>query len=331
MQPMDDRKAISYSAIIVAAVAIAFTLREMRSVMVPFVIALFLFYIFSPVTDLLRRRLRVPHPAAVTLSLAGAIALLFGIIVMASNSIQAMVDNFDKYAKNVDTAIQVIGDILPGEADYSTWDEAWGQITNDSRTRETLVGAASSLPGVISNAAIVLVFFGYLISGRRSTTSPFLRKVALTINRYLVIKLAVSVATGSLVFFVLSLIGLRLAFIFGMLAFAFNFIPSVGSMIATMLPIPVAIAQFGLGLETWLVLLVPGSIQFVIGNVVEPMIQGEGLDLHPITVLLALMFWFTIWGVPGALIAAPLTSVIRIFLRQTDWGRPIANLLSGRI
>lgn len=329
---MDEKKAVTYSTIILAAVAIAFALRAMKSVMVPFVLALFLFYIFSPITDLLRRRLRVPHAVAVALSLAGAVAVLFLVTMTAASSIETMVANYEKYGNNVTKAIQATGEFFEVDPEkLEDFKTIWREVKNDPRANEFMVRTASGLPSFLSNVALVLVFFGYLISGRRRTTSPFLRKVALTVNRYLVIKVAVSLATGSLVWLILTLLGLQLAFVFGLCAFALNFIPSVGSMIATLVPMPVAIAQFGVSGQVLLVLLLPGTVQFIIGNVVEPLIQGEGLDLHPITVLLSLIFWFTIWGVPGALIAAPLTSVIRIFLRQSEWGQPIANLLSGRI
>lgn len=327
---MDSKRATTYSAIIIAAAVIAFTLREMQSVMVPFVIALFLYYMFVPITDALRRRLKVPHVAAVALSLLGAILVLFLITMTAARSIQTLAQNWEKYEKNVDTAIEKIGELTGSDA--TTLSDAWGEVTEAGSVQAWATSVATSLPAVLANAAIVFVFFGYLISGRKRSSSPFLRKVSLTINRYLVIKFTVSLITGLTVWLLLALIGLELAFIFGFCAFALNFVPSVGSMIATLLPIPVAIAQFEItSAQMILVIVLPGAVQFIVGNVIEPTVQGEGLDLHPITVLLALMFWFTIWGVPGALIAAPLTSVIRIFLRQTDWGKGAANLLSGRI
>jgi len=370
---LQDSKPLVYSAIILATVAIVFALRAMKPVMVPFVIALFLFYIFSPLTDLLKRRLRVPHGLAVTLSLICGLLVLSLLTMTVARSVETAIANFGKYRQNVELSISKLEELVrpflpslqeppelsapegtpPGNAaggeprpDPSV-DSASGEAPPDSpaaakttrRPRELLLeeartflaGLALELPTFFSTAALVLIFFGYLISGRRRASSPFLRKVAITVNRYLVIKVVVSLATGALVWMILRIVGLQLAFVFGMLAFALNFIPSVGSMIATLLPAPVAFSQFGLTTPMFLAILLPGCVQFVIGNVIEPLVQGEGLDLHPITVLLALMFWYSIWGIPGMFIAAPLTSVIRIFLRQTEWGQPIANLLSGRI
>jgi AI-2 transport protein TqsA len=100
---------------------------------------------------------------------------------------------------------------------------------------------------------------------------------------------------------------------------------------ATLLPIPIAVLQFD---NPWMiaaVILVPGIFQLVIGNAVEPLIMGEGLDLHPVTVLLALIFWGLLWGVVGMLLAAPMTAILRIVLERIETTRPAAELLAGRL
>ena len=106
------------------------------------------------------------------------------------------------------------------------------------------------------------------------------------------IKVLASAVTGLLVWAILTFVGLKLAGAFGILAFLLNFIPSIGSIIATLLPIPIAVVQFQS--SPWLivpVVAVPGLLQGLIGNIIEPKLQGEGLNLHPVTVILALSFW----------------------------------------
>ena len=137
--------------------------------------------------------------------------------------------------------------------------------------------------------------------------------------------------TGLLTGVILALFGLDLALVFGVLAFFLNFIPSVGSIVATLLPIPMAMVQFD---GFWMIagiVLVPGAIQMTIGSGIEPVLMGEGLDLHPVTILLALVFWGLIWGVVGMFLAAPITAVLRIVLDRFETTRPIAGLLAGRL
>jgi AI-2 transport protein TqsA len=127
----------------------------------------------------------------------------------------------------------------------------------------------------------------------------------------------------------LAIIGLELAGVFGILAFLVNFIPAIGPIIVTVLPIPLALAQFHSVGPVLLVVVVPGVIHNIIGNIIEPKLMGEGLDLHPVTIVLALSFWGLLWGIVGMFLAAPITAAIRIVLMQFDTFKPIANLLAG--
>jgi AI-2 transport protein TqsA len=119
--------------------------------------------------------------------------------------------------------------------------------------------------------------------------------------------------------------------VFGITAFLLNFVPSIGSIVATLLPLPIALVQYDSLWPVLGVLLLPGLVQIVVGNGVEPMVMGEGLELHPVTILLALMFWGLLWGIPGMLLAAPMTAVLRIVLVRIQTTRPVAELLAGRL
>ncbi len=130
---------------------------------------------------------------------------------------------------------------------------------------------------------------------------------------------------------ILALFGLDLALVFGVMAFLLNFIPNVGSIIATLLPLPLAIVQFdSTGMIVGIV-VVPGLVQMFIGSGLEPKLMGEGLQLHPVTILLALVFWGLLWGVVGMLLAAPMTAVLRLILERFEMTRPVAGLLAGRL
>jgi len=185
--------------------------------------------------------------------------------------------------------------------------------------------------GLISGVLFILIFVVFLLAGRNpyAEHSPVYKAVVHKIRRYLGWKVLISAVVGVLVWASLSIIGLELAGVFGVLSFLLNFIPSIGPIIVTVLPIPIAVAQFQ---STWLVILViavPGIIHNVLGNIVEPKLMGEGLDLHPVTVLLALSFWGMVWGIVGMFLAAPITAALRIVLLQFDTLRPIGNLLAG--
>jgi AI-2 transport protein TqsA len=142
---------------------------------------------------------------------------------------------------------------------------------------------------------------------------------------------AIAAVTGLLVGLVLWAFGLHLAWLFAFLVFLLSYIPNIGSVIATLLPLPVAVAQFQ---NPWMILAVvaiPGAIQTTIGNVVAPRLMGRGLELHPVTVLLSLAFWGLLWGIAGMVLAIPIVATLRIVLSQFSTTRPIASLLAGRL
>jgi AI-2 transport protein TqsA len=80
-----------------------------------------------------------------------------------------------------------------------------------------------------------------------------------------------------------------------------------------------------------LAILIPGVIQLVIGNVVDPLVMGESLDLHPVAIVVSLIFWGMIWGVVGMLLAAPIAAILKLLLERLELTRPLANLLAGRL
>ena len=146
------------------------------------------------------------------------------------------------------------------------------------------------------------------------------------------LKIWLSAITGVATWLLLWMLGVELATVFGVMAFVLNFIPNVGSLIALVLPLPLVLVDPE---RSWssiaLVLGLPGVVQLVVGNVIEPKLAGDSLDLHPITVLLALILWGMIWGLPGMLLATPLTAIARLVLAQVPMTRPCAELMAGRI
>jgi AI-2 transport protein TqsA len=197
-----------------------------------------------------------------------------------------------------------------------------------------LRNAVQVIFGLISGTLFVLLFVLFLLAGRNpyAEHSQVYRDVVQKIGRYVGIHAGISTATGLLVWASLTLLGLPLAGVFGVVAFVLNWIPSIGSIIATVLPIPIAVAEFhDSPLLIVLVIAVPGTLQNLLGNVVEPRLLGGGLNLHPVTILLALSFWGLVWGIAGMFLAAPITAALRIVLMQFDMLKPIGDLLAGRL
>ena len=199
-----------------------------------------------------------------------------------------------------------------------------------------LQAIAGTVMSIISQGVLVLVFLIFMLAGDTSLSGSrggSFGESALTVRHYVTTALLISAVTGFLVGLSLSLLGVEMALMFGFLAFVLNFIPNIGSIVATLLPLPIVLLGGGDDpnyLLAALALGIPGSIQMIIGNLITPKILGRSLDLHPLTILIGLIFWGMLWGLVGVLLAVPITAVIRIWLAKSPYTRPVANVLAGR-
>jgi len=322
---------ITASLVTLSVVAGAFALAYTRAVMVPFVLAIFITSLVSPVLDFQILRLKFPRPLAVFVTLLIVMIVIALVSLFVAEAIQTIISTAgrysDSFANLANRAFTRLGD-LGKDLDQD-------KIVKDLRNYifNILTGSIGTVFGMISSAIFVIIFVIFLLAGRnpRVVRSGVYADIDQNIRRYVSTKVAVSIVTGLLVWTVLRSIGLQLAGVFGMFAFLLNFIPNIGSIISTLLPIPIAVAQFQSLWPVVYVVSVPGIIQFIIGNIIEPKLMGEGLNLHPITVLLALSFGGLIWGVVGMFLATPITAVIRIVLMQFDTLKPIGRLLAGEL
>jgi AI-2 transport protein TqsA len=151
------------------------------------------------------------------------------------------------------------------------------------------------------------------------------------IKRYIVLQSAISAATGVLVWLVLALLGVPLALVFGLFAFLLNFVPNIGSIIATLLPLPVVILSPEISTSVAvLAIAIPGGIQMLLGNVVSPAVMGDSLELDPVVILLSLMIWGVLWGIVGMLLATPITAVLKMLFERLEVTAPLARAMAGR-
>ncbi len=332
--PLHDEQAtlVTVSLVVLASVATAMGLAFTRPVMVPLVVATIVYYLVSPVADVLELKLRFTRWLSTFFVMLLVGAVLAGVGLLFITSARGLLGSADVYqVKMLDAATHV-----------SSWLDRMGY----ELSRDALIAAVSEIPSakvmqagpkfayaLVQNSVLVMLFVIFLLLGRTRELikHPVFRQIDRDIRRYLILKTLISLATGVCFWVILTSFGIELALVFGVLTFVLNFIPSVGSIIATMLPIPIALVQFEtLGPVIAIVVLMT-LVQMVIGNGIDPLLMGQNLNLSPVTILAALVFWGLIWGVVGMLLAAPLTAILRIVLAQFATTRPMSELLAGRL
>ncbi|MDD3283035.1 MAG: AI-2E family transporter, partial [Candidatus Cloacimonetes bacterium] len=163
----------------------------------------------------------------------------------------------------------------------------------------------------------------------RMRTSNTLGNIQLQIQRYLLTKTIISLCTAILGMVLMMLFKVDFVLVCGILLFVMNFIPNIGSIIASGIPILISFLQTGLDFKTITFGLLIIATQMLFGNVIEPKIHGERLNLSPIMVLVSLIFWGWVWGIVGMVLAVPITSAINIILIQLDEKNVISAIISG--
>jgi AI-2 transport protein TqsA len=196
-------------------------------------------------------------------------------------------------------------------------------------------------------AFLVLVFFFTLLmlieaSAWRRKTEAALRArrtaavldtvaaVAHKVRRYMLVRTVVGLISAMLATLWLGLLGVDFALFWGLVIFLLNYVPNIGSIISAIPPTVLAFLQFGFG---WSLLAAGGltALNQVMGNFVDPRLEGRTLDMSSLVVLLSVIFWGWIWGIIGALLAVPLTVTIILICAHMPALQPIAVLLSGDV
>lgn len=304
--------------------------------MVPFVLAVTLTYVLRPPMAWMMSRLRAPRWLAVLAAIGAGFLLLTVLGIVVSRSVKTLMGNADAYEAQLRTAVRQAAVWLDAQG-IAVGGEAIERHLTDAPVGSILMRLANTLVDLLSNTFLVLVFAVYLLQGGADAEADpdehgLWDKIDDQIKRYVNLKIALSGGTGIAVWLILAALGVDLAMVFGVLAFALNFIPNVGSIIATLLPLPLVLVSPEISTTTAiLAIALPGAVQLVVGNVLEPKLAGDSLDLHPITVLLALILWGMLWGMTGMLLATPMTAVARLLLEQSELMHPVAELMAGRV
>ncbi|MBX2965542.1 MAG: AI-2E family transporter [Cyclobacteriaceae bacterium] len=207
-----------------------------------------------------------------------------------------------------------------------------------------LTGFLNSLTSIAGNIVVIAIYVAFLLaeekffykkllavsisSRQQKKLDTVIEQVTEAIRKYMSIKTQMSLLTGVLGYIVLILFGVDFPVLWAFLIFLLNYIPYVGSFIATLLPAVFAMFQFQSFLMMIWIFITVQVVQMLTGNVLEPKLMGRTLNLSPLGVMLALTFWGVIWGVLGMFLSVPITSVMLITFSRFDSTRPIAIWLS---
>lgn len=318
--------------LILAGTALTWLLIYAKTILMPFVIAVFLAIVLNTLADWMNRHWKTPHLLGIILGILLFLGLAALSIIFVSNSISSFVEGANIYADKLDATIAWVL-----ETAQKLGFKINSEFLSDALTHLPLFNLARSMGGwvmsFVSNTVLVSLFLVFLFMGRSSANekTTLVSSIEKQISYYLLVKIFVSLLAALTTWLILTVTGTELAGMFAVLTFVLNFIPNIGPFIATLLPLPVLFLQYGLDWHMVAAVCLLSAAHFVIGNVLETRWLGKGMDLSPLVVIASLIFWALVWGVFGALLAVPLTSIIKMILERSQPTQPFADLLAGRL
>lgn len=330
-------KTITISLVIITIVVVSLVFKYASVIFLPFIVAVLLSYILTPILKFFEK-IKIPRLLAIALVLL----LFVGVIIMLGNflymTIESFVRRFDRYLASFAT---IFNDLLEKSKyllekvniDVEETDIfSFNTILSSINWKSGITSITSKFANFTSSFGVIMLFLIFLLLEK-----PFLKKKLLQVYsgpkrerilnvfteindqvvKYLSLKFMISLATGIVSYLFLKVIGLDFPGLWGFLAFLLNFIPSIGSIFAVLIIMLMGLAQFGAVGEWGKFFAIAFSMtgtQFIIGNFIDPRLQGQKLNLSPLMILFSLMFWGWIWGVLGMFLAVPLMVIIKIVI-----------------
>jgi predicted PurR-regulated permease PerM len=328
---------------VVAFAVLLFLLVQAKFILISLAIAIILFSLTSDaigfIAGLRLGRARVSPVVASAVALALIASGLLSLTAIVLSQANTVVVTVLAYAEPAQKALAQLFSWLGADVEAAVL-ASMQQVRAGDYLR-TVAGQASNL---LSATVLIILFVGFLFAervwfstkltsllhdaDRAARVERIIGSIIHRVNRYLLVKTLVSIVTGVLAYAVLRLFALELAFPVALLTFVLNYIPNVGSIVATVAAALVGYVQTG---DTYVglgLLAVLTAIQFVVGQVIDPLLLGRTLRMSAFGIICSLAFWASVWGIPGMFLAVPIMVALMIVCAHVPGLRPIAVLLS---
>ena len=329
----------------ISAIGIIFTLIYGKDLLLPFVLGVLFWFMMRGLKSTLEKipfvKNKFPSWLKTILATGLFIVFIVGLFIILSSNIQHLSQSYSTYQPNVAAIIERIN----GFFNINITEAVQKQIGNFN-FGDLLRIVLNSFSDLLSNVFMIVLYALFILFEESNFQlklknlftdqhqfkffSETIHKIENSISDYFKLKALVSLITGVFSFFALWLIGIDSPEFWAFLIFILNFIPTIGSLIATVFPAAYSLLQFGEFSPALLVLVIVGVIQLIVGNIIEPRVMGSSMNISPLVTILALTFWGMIWGITGMILSIPIMVVLVIIFSQFESTRPIAILLSEK-
>lgn len=329
------------------AIMIGWLLWIGKPILLPVLAAIIAIYVLAEATQWLSRTrfLRRAPSWLLRLMVLAAFSVAVALLtIFVATSLARVIDVIPGYESNLNALIASVATLIGIEGE-PTWQMVRDATIGRIDTAAWIAYALNSLRGFGGTLFFVLLYASFLFAERIQFATKFnlavadahkreqalalIQRINKRVGAYLLVKTLINIILGLLSYGVLWAIGIEFALFWAILIAILNYIPYVGSLIAVAFPVLLSLAQFGsLGMAT-ITLVLLTFLQTYVGSFLEPRLMGRTFNLSPLVVLLALAFWTALWGLPGAILAVPLTASLVIVLAEIGATRPLAIMLSA--
>ncbi len=329
--------------VIIAFAVVLFLLVQARFILISLATAIILFSLTSDVINFIARQrigpFRIPNVLA---SIAAMVLIAMALITLTSillAQVNTVLVTTLSYTERAPSAV----------ASLFTWlgEDSQAAIFNALRSIDVssyLRTAAGQASGMTQATVLVILFVGFLFAERiwfqtkldnfvgdkvqAERVGKIIQSIIHRVNYYLLVKTLISAITGAMIYVLASMFQLELATSIGIITFVLNFIPNIGSIVATALIALVAHVQIGDPSITLAIFFIAGVVQFINGSIIDPMLMGRALRLSSFGIILSLAFWGAVWGIPGMFLSVPIMVMLLVVCSHVPGLRPFAILLS---
>jgi predicted PurR-regulated permease PerM len=330
--------------VIIAGAVVLFLLVQARFLLTSLAVAIIVFSLTSDAINFISRikvgPLRIPNWLA---SLAAVALISTGLFMLSSlilSQVNTVLSTTLTYTERAPAAVADLFAWMGPEVETAIADAM--RSVDVSGYMRAMAGQAG---GLMQGTVLVILFVGFLFAERlwfdvkltslmggdpekAAHAQRIIGTIMHRVNYYLLVKTVVSAITGLMVYGVALIFGLELAVAIGVITFVLNYIPNVGSIVATVLATLVTYVQLGVPAPTLAFFLAVGVIQFVNGNIIDPWLMGRTLRLSTFGIIVVLAFWGSVWGIAGMFLSVPIMVATMIVCSHVPGLRSVAVLLS---
>ena len=341
-------KGIFYLLLCLGIIAVGTVLKLTTEVVLPITVSVFLGLVFQPVINSLHTKFRIPTILGIVIVFLILFVLIFFIVTLLISSSKAILTLYPKYEERFLTIYVTVAEIfnLPYDSDLSLFNNLWGQLGVRNAIQSMALSFSNNLITFVRNLTVVSLFLIFLLmemglfkakaiaalDGKTpGRITLIMRDIIQQVTKYISVKFFISLLTGIFVFLGTWVVNLDFPIIWGFLAFVLNFIPNFGSILSGILTTFFALVQFWPkpAPVIW-VGFVMLAVNMILGNFVEPKVQGRNLGLSPFIIIVSLSIWGWLWGFLGMILAVPMMVILKIVCENISFLQPLSIFMGSK-